>query len=523
MTKATTKPHAAEATILSHGVCQHRNALVLSPTIVPREVLQQAPTLKAISYVSGAELAARRRRAPTFSLDASSSSQLPSPDDKCVICCSNRRDVRCRPCGHLSSCATCTLRCMDYMDETDKKVSLSCVLCKKLVTQVEWNAHAPTDTFPAPPCVRQLPTFEASTTATSLSIRAFISAAALDSNLELAALASSLLNSLLTPQLMVAVEDGDVDEARAILVSGVSVQCKAWSGRGRYDWSGADPMWMRPVEDGGTRVGNPGCDSIEMQRVCGLFTPIQLAAHKGDRAMVDMLLEAGAQADGCERPLPPAAWTGATPLFLAARRGHDAVVRRLLDAHATVDLRGCGHGSAVATPLYAAAEFGHESTVGMLCRYGAEVNAPQQQGATPLFVACQEDSARTARLLLAMRASVDRWDCDGTRPIHWACLNGNVEIVRLLCAHGAAVNAIDLRGDTPLCLASGHEECEHVLREHGATTPRHPTWSFSEHWWRADPGGDSHSPTHPLLFADGAMPEVPLRRSWSADAGPLVC
>ena len=56
-------------------------------------------------------------------------------------------------------------------------------------------------------------------------------------------------------------------------------------------------------------------------------TPLRVAANQGNQAVVQHLLDAGADKDKADN-------TGTTPMLIAAQRGHDAVVQCLLDAGA---------------------------------------------------------------------------------------------------------------------------------------------------------------------------------------------
>lgn len=116
-------------------------------------------------------------------------------------------------------------------------------------------------------------------------------------------------------------------------------------------------------------------------------TPLIQAARAGDLAMVDMLLELGADPN-------QALLHDGNPLIVAAMQGHLAVVERLLDAGADVN----GIVQYDETPLINAAREGHLPVVRTLLARGADINlgvwADRQRWRSPLNQAHGADVAR---------------------------------------------------------------------------------------------------------------------------------
>ncbi|KAL8603336.1 hypothetical protein ACOMHN_039699 [Nucella lapillus] len=109
-------------------------------------------------------------------------------------------------------------------------------------------------------------------------------------------------------------------------------------------------------------------------------TPLHLACLRGNREIVDLLLQAGARAN-----IPN--YKGRTALSAACRNGHLPIVQTLLQVPCirvdTMDNEGW-------TPLHLACQRGDLPLVQMLLLHGADFNR-LQRGRTPLYIAfhCQ--------------------------------------------------------------------------------------------------------------------------------------
>lgn len=229
------------------------------------------------------------------------------------------------------------------------------------------------------------------------------------------------------------------------------------------------------------------------------YTPLHLAAIKGDPAATRAWIKAGGDANAmlmCSR------WDeveyAATPLHLAAEHGHHDVAEALIEAGATVD-RPSGSGI---RPIHRAAD---ESMVALLVRAGAEASIRDDAGRTVLHHAAMREAPSVMRLLVdrhglkvsatdhrrrtALHAAVEagaagaaRWLIDrgaavdaeaklGRTPLHRAVARGEAAMVRLLLERGADADRADAVGLTPLHIAvlERHPQCAGLLMEAGAS------------------------------------------------------
>jgi ankyrin repeat protein len=123
------------------------------------------------------------------------------------------------------------------------------------------------------------------------------------------------------------------------------------------------------------------------------MSALHWAAERGDSAMAEMLVYAGASTSAVTR------LGQYTPLHLASRTGNGAVVKTLLKAGANVSARTNPGG---ATPLHLAAESGSVEAINALIDAGADVNAKESEWQqTPLIFAASRNRAEAVKALAA--------------------------------------------------------------------------------------------------------------------------
>ena len=209
--------------------------------------------------------------------------------------------------------------------------------------------------------------------------------------------------------------------------------------------------------------GNPGL-VITKDSYRGV-TPLHVAAEKGKRNVVELLLAKGLHVNARNK-------VGATPLHLAAARGRRDVAELLLANRADVNV-GNKYG---ATPLHLAAGKGNTEVVEVLLAKNADVNARDSNGATPLHYVASESYVGkfflhkgATELLLAHYADVNAMDNERQSPLHLAAARGLCDMAKLLLISNANVNASTF-GRTPLSYAAlngGSKDMEDLLRQHG--------------------------------------------------------
>ena len=178
-------------------------------------------------------------------------------------------------------------------------------------------------------------------------------------------------------------------------------------------------------------------------------TPLSLACQNGNTAMVELLLERGADPNTVTRG-------GETVLMTAARTGKPGPVKALIARGARVDAKERRGQTAL---MWAAAE-GHAEAVGLLIRSNADFRTPlPDSGFTPLFFAARAGRREVVRLLLQAGADVNeamhplkpaaKGPVAGTSALAIAIENGHYELALDLLDAGADPN--DQRsGFTPL-------------------------------------------------------------------------
>jgi ankyrin repeat protein len=120
------------------------------------------------------------------------------------------------------------------------------------------------------------------------------------------------------------------------------------------------------------------------------WTPLHLAAHFGQLAVVDLLLARRAEVDARSKNA-----LGNTPLHAALAGGHRTATRRLVEQQADVNAVEVGGF----TPLHQAADLGDTDMVRLLLERGAHIHARTDAGDTPLDLARAKGHAAVAELL----------------------------------------------------------------------------------------------------------------------------
>lgn len=126
--------------------------------------------------------------------------------------------------------------------------------------------------------------------------------------------------------------------------------------------------------------------------------------------------------------------------------------------------------NAANSPVADAAMKGDTAAVRSLLNQGADVNAPQADGATALHWAAYHNNLELADVLLAAKANPRAANREGATPLRLAAINGSAPMIEKLLAAGADPNETSPYGETPLMFAArnGNPEALRVLLARGA-------------------------------------------------------
>ena len=157
-------------------------------------------------------------------------------------------------------------------------------------------------------------------------------------------------------------------------------------------------------------------------------TALLRAIATDDLETVQQLVRAHARVDGMDSQL--------TPLSAAAQRGNVALLQVLLRAGADVNRSGADG----LTPLTHAAQRNHLSAVQVLVRAGARVvgsGSASANGVDLLNNAVRQSSVPMVEALLAGGADPNAPDADGLSPLYWAEFSRRPDVVNVLLKAGA--------------------------------------------------------------------------------------
>ena len=177
------------------------------------------------------------------------------------------------------------------------------------------------------------------------------------------------------------------------------------------------------------------------------------AAGRGDEAALLAWLDSGGKVNATTG-------SGVTALMSAAARGNRRVVDLLLQRGAEINLQDSSKGY---TALIVAAGTGHEHVVDLLLRRGAEINLQSSDGVTALMLAAGTGHEQVVDLLLQRGAAINKQNSKGhTALICAASCNHPAIMSRLL----PVASLSDGRSALQYANAKGHRACVDVVRKH---------------------------------------------------------
>jgi uncharacterized protein len=177
---------------------------------------------------------------------------------------------------------------------------------------------------------------------------------------------------------------------------------------------------------------------------------------------------------------------------------------KCLIASGIVALLGVAGFAAGRSDVADAAMRGDKTAVAALIKQGADVNAPQSDGATALHWAAYRGDKGLADVLIASGAKAGVANREGSTPLNLACINGDAAMVAALLKAGADPNEYLPQGRTPLMYAArtGNIETMKALLDRGANVNARETLrGTTALMWAAD---EAHPAAVQLLLEHGA-------------------
>jgi ankyrin repeat protein len=253
----------------------------------------------------------------------------------------------------------------------------------------------------------------------------------------------------------------------------------------------ADAPAVRRLLEQRVDVNRPGLDGA---------TALHWAVEQDDLEIAQLLVRAGANARATSR-------YGVTPLYAACQNGSRPMIELLLEAGADANTATAGE-----TSLMTAARTGAVDALTLLLARGADVNAKEPwQRQTALMWAAAENHAPAVKLLIRHGADLTPRSANGFTALLYAVRAGSFDAVKALVAAGASPqDAVERQGPAvaPKGAANGGHQGNAILMHrvsalHIAIANLQfeiATFLLDE---GADPNGDGPgwTPLHQLMWA----------------------
>ncbi|XP_048250462.1 ankyrin repeat domain-containing protein 50-like isoform X5 [Haliotis rufescens] len=222
-----------------------------------------------------------------------------------------------------------------------------------------------------------------------------------------------------------------------------------------------DPLGM--IKDNLKRVCNPKAPKQKVtENTLHADTDLHLACKKGDLDRLTCILSESLV------NLNIRGQYGRTPLMMAAEKGHRQVIDLLVTQGADVSLVDYDRNDI----LHVACLGGHVDLVKyVLSKKVADINSRGHNGRTPLMKAAQKGHRQVFDLLVTQGADEFLVDENRNDILHFACLGGHVDMVKYVLSQEVAdINSRGHNGRTPLMVAAekGHRQVFDLLMREGA-------------------------------------------------------
>jgi ankyrin repeat protein len=248
-----------------------------------------------------------------------------------------------------------------------------------------------------------------------------------------------------------AAERGDIDTVRSLLATDVDVNSAHGDGMTALHWAA-----YRNDLDIAQLLTEGGAD-IQLTTREEALTPLLIASGAGNAALVEFLLEAGADASAANS-------IGTTALMEAAAAGNLDAVRTLLDHGADTNAKAIRNQTA----LMFAASRDRAEVIRLLASRGTDLNSTSAilPMDLPLF---DDDGNRIPNRTSGGRPKAEIMG--GNTALHYAVREGHVDAVRALVAAGVNINERnpgDLMTPMVMAIVNGEFDIANYLLGQGA-------------------------------------------------------
>lgn len=202
--------------------------------------------------------------------------------------------------------------------------------------------------------------------------------------------------------------------------------------------------------------------------------PLHIAASRGHRTVVQLLLRLGAEVnarvvccpgdstdrhqgpnkhnvDGGYRSSAASLRQGMTPLHFAAIQGHWEIMVDLIMHGADMEAK---HSASQESPMHLAARRGHHTAVSALLAAGAQTTVLSRRNLFPMDLAACHGHSRTVREFLDCGIDPNTKNPLGYTALHQAAYHNEAETLEMLVDAGGNLNAVTKKGHTPLHAAA---------------------------------------------------------------------
>jgi ankyrin repeat protein len=255
--------------------------------------------------------------------------------------------------------------------------------------------------------------------------------------------------------------EGDMATVQQLLTEGVSVDAAQGDGMTALHWAASrEDLSMTAL------LLKSKANVNARTRINGV-TPLFMAARKGNAAIIEALLNAGAD-------IQSRSTVGTTPLMMTAASGNADAVRVLLNAGADPDAKDLNQGE---TALMFAAASGRTDVIRVLAQRGANLNV---RSLVPTRLPREARPGNPAAVnAQATQQAASRGAPPPERPLalggmtamHFAVREGYIDTVRSLVESGADVNVPTTSDQSTILLVAitnGRYDIAKYLLEHGA-------------------------------------------------------